>query len=64
MVDRSKVEAMLARLKRYRAWEVSDEAVCSLLHTHLSDLDRFASYILTWMETETGPRVGESEVKT
>ncbi len=45
-------------------WEVSDEAVCSLLHAHLSDFDRFASYILTWMETETGPRGGESEVKT
>ncbi|MGB9890522.1 MAG: type VII toxin-antitoxin system HepT family RNase toxin [Anaerolineae bacterium] len=27
-------------------WEVSDEAVCSLLQTHRADFDRFAAYIL------------------
>jgi uncharacterized protein YutE (UPF0331/DUF86 family) len=44
-------------------WEVSDEAVVSILHTHLSDFDRFAAYILSWMEREeTDPLEGESEV--
>lgn len=44
-------------------WEVSDEAVCSILHTHLPDFDRFAAYILAWMEREeSGPERGESEV--
>ncbi len=43
-------------------WEVSDEAVCSLLHTHRADFDRFAAYILKWMQEEFGPAEGESEV--
>lgn len=43
-------------------WEISDEAVCSILHTHLPDFDRFAAYILAWMEREeSGPARDESE---
>lgn len=43
-------------------WEVSDEAVCSLLHAHLSDFDRFAAYILAFLEREeAGPEKGESK---
>lgn len=41
-------------------WEVSDEVVCSLLHTHLPDFDRFAAYILAWLDQiESGPERGE-----
>lgn len=40
-----------------------EKAVCSILHTHLPDFDRFAAYILAWMEREeSGPERGESEV--
>ncbi len=43
-------------------WEVSDETVCSLLHTHLSDFDRFTAYILAFLEREdAGPGGSESK---